>query len=56
VGDTVALLMADRAFPLGSVAGLAKMGVLIGSTIAALLGTLILVTGSRAAARSPAPD
>jgi NhaA family Na+:H+ antiporter len=54
VGDTVALLMADRAFPMGSGAGVAKIGVLMGSTIAALLGALVLVTGARAAARSPA--
>jgi NhaA family Na+:H+ antiporter len=63
VGDTVALLMADRAFPLGTgasvdasvAASVAKIGVLIGSVIAALLGALVLVTGSRATARSPAP-
>jgi NhaA family Na+:H+ antiporter len=54
VGDTVALLMADRAFPLGAGAAVAKIGVLAGSAIAALLGTLVLITGSRAPARSPA--
>ena len=54
VGDTVALLMADRAFPVGIGAGVAKIGVLVGSTTAALLGTLVLVTGSAVSARTPA--
>ena len=53
VGDTVALLMADRAFPAGTGASVAKMGVLIGSTTAALLGTLVLLGGGRGAARTP---
>jgi NhaA family Na+:H+ antiporter len=56
VGDTVALLMADRAFPLGSVAGVAKMGVLLGSTIAATLGTLVLTIGSRVATQPRSAD
>ncbi len=50
VGDTVALLMADQAFPQGSDAAIAKIAVLIGSTVAALLGTAVLV-----ASRAPDP-
>jgi NhaA family Na+:H+ antiporter len=55
VGDTVALLMADRAFPFRGAADVAKMGVLVGSVIAAAMGTLVLVTGSRASARARTP-
>jgi NhaA family Na+:H+ antiporter len=55
VGDTVALLMADRAFPDGELAAIAKIGVLLGSIVAGTLGALILVIGSRGPARSPAP-
>jgi NhaA family Na+:H+ antiporter len=55
VGDTVAILMADRAFPSGGLAPVAKIGVLVGSVVAAGLGALVLVTGSRRAAQSPAP-
>jgi NhaA family Na+:H+ antiporter len=46
VGDTVALLMADQAFPHGADAAVAKIGVLLGSIIAALLGALVLVLGA----------
>jgi NhaA family Na+:H+ antiporter len=56
VGDTVALLMADRAFPAGELAAIAKIGVLLGSVLAGGLGALVLVTGSRGPARSPAPQ
>jgi NhaA family Na+:H+ antiporter len=56
VGDTVALLMADRAFPSGGLATTAKIGVLLGSLAAGALGALVLVVGSRAAARSPASE
>jgi NhaA family Na+:H+ antiporter len=45
VGDTVALLMADQAFPHDADAGVAKIGVLVGSVLAAMLGALILATG-----------
>jgi NhaA family Na+:H+ antiporter len=55
VGDTVALLMADRAFPGHEIAAIAKIGVLLGSVLAGCLGSLVLVTGSRGPARSPAP-
>jgi NhaA family Na+:H+ antiporter len=43
VGDTVSLLMADQAFPEGPDAAVAKIGVLIGSLLAAALGTAILI-------------
>lgn len=47
IGDTVALLLADQAFTPGPESAVAKIGVLIGSTLAALLGATILATGSR---------
>ncbi len=47
VSDPVALLMADQAFPTGDFAGLAKIGVLIGSAGAAVLGVLILAMQPR---------
>ena len=55
VGDTVALLMADRAFPGGEMAAIAKIGVLLGSLLAGGLGALVLLTRSSAPARSPVP-
>jgi NhaA family Na+:H+ antiporter len=55
VGDTVALLMADRAFPGSGLAATAKIGVLLGSLLAGVTGALILVMGSRGPARSDAP-
>lgn len=42
IGDTVALLMADQAFPEGGDAAIAKIAVLIGSVLAAGLGTAII--------------
>jgi NhaA family Na+:H+ antiporter len=48
VGDTVALLMADQAFPDGPESAVAKIGVLVGSVLAAVLGAVILATSSRA--------
>jgi NhaA family Na+:H+ antiporter len=53
VSDTFALLMADQALT-GPGSDIAKIGALIGSAIAAMLGTLVLVTQSRDSARSPA--
>jgi NhaA family Na+:H+ antiporter len=47
VGDTVALLMADQAFPHGTDAAVAKIGVLAGSVLAAMLGALILAGGRK---------
>jgi NhaA family Na+:H+ antiporter len=49
VGDTVALLMADQAFPHGTDAAVAKIGVLVGSVLAAVLGASILASGKRSA-------
>jgi NhaA family Na+:H+ antiporter len=48
VSDPIALLMADLAFPHGDFAAVAKIGVLIGSVIAAGLGALVLATSSAA--------
>jgi NhaA family Na+:H+ antiporter len=42
IGDTVSLLMADQAFPDGAISAVAKIGVLIGSVLAAALGAGIL--------------
>jgi Na+:H+ antiporter, NhaA family len=47
IGDTVALLLADQAFPQGPGSAVAKIGVLTGSTVAALIGSLIVLTTSR---------
>lgn len=46
VGDTMALLMADRAFS-ADLASVAKLGVLAGSIVAALVGVSILARGGR---------
>jgi NhaA family Na+:H+ antiporter len=42
IGDTVSLLLADQAFPHGAIADVAKIGVLIGSILAAAAGAAIL--------------
>lgn len=42
IGDTVALLMADQAFPHGADSAIAKIGVLIGSVLAAALGATVI--------------
>jgi len=47
VGDTVALLMADQAFPHTSYAPIAKIGVLLGSVVAAALGAALLARAPR---------
>jgi NhaA family Na+:H+ antiporter len=47
IGDTVALLMADQAFPAGPELAVAKVGVLVGSILSAALGAVILATTSR---------
>lgn len=56
IGDTVALLMADQAFPDGPDSAIAKIGVLIGSVLAAALGAAILAVNlnSRAATSTTA--
>jgi NhaA family Na+:H+ antiporter len=53
VSDTVALLMADHVFSSASEAATSKIGVLIGSAIAATIGTLVLVTPLPSAATAP---
>jgi Na+:H+ antiporter, NhaA family len=55
VGDTVALLMADQAFSQGPDSAIAKIGVLVGSTIAAILGTVVLAATVQVHAVSPSP-
>jgi NhaA family Na+:H+ antiporter len=55
IGDTVALLMADQAFPQGPDSAVAKLGVLIGSVLAAAVGAFIIGVGAPARAISPAP-
>jgi NhaA family Na+:H+ antiporter len=54
VGDTVSLLLADQAFPAGPYAGIAKIGVLIGSILAASLGAAVIATGRPAGTPAPA--
>jgi NhaA family Na+:H+ antiporter len=49
VADTMALLMADRAFAVPADAGVAKLAVLIGSGLAGLVGAAILLRPARAA-------
>jgi NhaA family Na+:H+ antiporter len=56
VGDTVALLLADQAFPRGEDSAIAKIGVLVGSTLAAVLGALILIAKPGSEAASPAAE
>jgi NhaA family Na+:H+ antiporter len=53
VGDTVSLLMADQAFPQGPESAIAKIGVLVGSTLAAALGAFILSAGPQIRPVSP---
>jgi NhaA family Na+:H+ antiporter len=55
IGDAVALLMADQAFPQGPESAVAKIGVLMGSVFAAALGATIIGVGAPARAVSPAP-
>jgi NhaA family Na+:H+ antiporter len=45
VSDPVALLMADKAFPHNDLAAVAKIGILAGSLVAAVLGVAVLATG-----------
>lgn len=60
IGDTVSLLMVDQAFPEESTAAsVAKIGVLIGSALSAVLGAAIIMAGppgvaARTEAESPA--
>jgi Na+:H+ antiporter, NhaA family len=52
VGDTVALLLADQAFPIGPDAAIAKAAVLTGSVLAAALGATIMATDPSPVART----
>jgi len=54
IGDTVALLMADQAFPEGPESAVAKIGVLIGSVLAAALGAVVLASCGDCRAVTPA--
>jgi NhaA family Na+:H+ antiporter len=54
IGDTVSLLLADQAFPRGAVADVAKIGVLIGSVLAAAAGAGILALKSPPSAMTEA--
>lgn len=58
IGDTVALLMADQAFPDASnSAVIAKIGVLVASVLAAVIGaTIILLASSGASGRTAAAE
>lgn len=58
IGDTVALLMADQAFPDSSnSAVIAKIGVLVASVLAAVIGaTIILLASSGASGRTAAAE
>jgi NhaA family Na+:H+ antiporter len=53
IGDTVALLMADQAFPSDGQAAVAKIGVLVGSSLAAAIGTAVLVSTPRKQSVTP---
>ena len=56
VADTVALLMADQASLPGSNASVAKIGCLVGSLVAAGLGTMVMVARSHAPSRVATPS
>ena len=47
IGDPLSILMAEQAFPGMDVAAVAKLGVLVGSAAAAVLGTLALMFSPR---------
>ena len=55
VGDTLSFLMADQAFPQGADASAAKIGVLIGSVLAAILGTAVLAVNRSAVSQEMSP-
>jgi Na+:H+ antiporter, NhaA family len=55
IGDTVSLLLADQAFPHDGDAAVAKIGVLIGSVLAAMLGAAVIAINLNARAVTPAP-
>jgi NhaA family Na+:H+ antiporter len=53
VGYTMAMLIVDQAFPQGPTSEIAKIGVLVGSGLAAALGSIILAVQPRTQAMSP---
>jgi NhaA family Na+:H+ antiporter len=53
VGYTMAMLIVDQAFPPGPTSEIAKIGVLVGSGLAAALGSIILAVQPRTQAMSP---
>ena len=61
IGDPLSILMAEQAFPGESMAAVAKLGVLVGSAAALVLGTLALsfsprpVTAAKPQPRDAAP-
>ncbi|HTO82609.1 MAG TPA: Na+/H+ antiporter NhaA [Methylomirabilota bacterium] len=55
IGDTVALLMADQAFPQSLDSAVAKIGVLVGSVLAAALGGAVLAFDVKTREVTPAP-
>jgi NhaA family Na+:H+ antiporter len=58
IGDPLSILMAEQAFPGENVAAIAKLGVLVGSVAAAVLGTVALILSPRpvTAAKPPPRD
>jgi len=54
IGDTVALLMADQAFPQSLDSAVAKIGVLVGSALAAALGAAVLAFDLKSREVTPA--
>ncbi len=54
-GKDVVGVLADQAFPPGSYSAIAKIGVLVGSVLAAALGAAILVINPKTRAATPAP-
>jgi NhaA family Na+:H+ antiporter len=56
IGDPLSLLAADRAFPSGAYAGVAKIGVSAGSVFAALFGVLTLLLSPPAVAEARRAD
>ena len=56
VSDPVALLMADQAFPHSDFSAVAKIGVLAGSIIAAVVGALVVATSPPAATPAVSSD
>ncbi|HEY0107416.1 MAG TPA: Na+/H+ antiporter NhaA [Rhizomicrobium sp.] len=54
IGDTVALLLADQAFPASADSAVAKIGVLIGSLLAAALGAAVIAARPLKAPQSEA--